>query len=224
MEPVGLAVGIAGLAGLFSSCLEAIDRIKDYGSFDIDSRVLDAQLEANRLRFEQWGRSVGLESGQLSPTHHALLDDSRVVQVATELLEVISVLLTEMSPQESKSRPKAFNDKKLGSIVSSSARSTSGASKRQKLTWALGGKKGYSSQIASIGQSIQCLYNLVPRNRSNHDRFTINRANTGPAGVPRPTKQNADLHLIHQEVTALKHSILRKQCLLTYCSFCDRVN
>ncbi|KAH7151968.1 ankyrin-1 [Dactylonectria estremocensis] len=55
MEPVGLAVGIAGLAGLFSSCLEAVEKVQSYRSFGADSQVLDTQFKAEKLRFEQWG-------------------------------------------------------------------------------------------------------------------------------------------------------------------------
>lgn len=37
MEPVGLAVGVLGLAGLFSTCLEAVDKVQSYRSFGVDS-------------------------------------------------------------------------------------------------------------------------------------------------------------------------------------------
>ncbi|KAH7129676.1 hypothetical protein B0J13DRAFT_563207 [Dactylonectria estremocensis] len=52
MEPVGLAIGAAGLAGLFSSCLEAVDKVQSYKSFKTDSHVFDAQFRAKKLRFE----------------------------------------------------------------------------------------------------------------------------------------------------------------------------
>ncbi|KAH7144327.1 ankyrin-1, partial [Dactylonectria estremocensis] len=66
MEPVGLAVGIAGLAGLFSSCLEVVENVDSYRDFEHDSRSLAAQFDADRLRFQQWGRSIGIEEGQLA--------------------------------------------------------------------------------------------------------------------------------------------------------------
>ncbi|KAH7128917.1 ankyrin-1, partial [Dactylonectria macrodidyma] len=56
MEPIGLAVGIAGLAGLFSSCLEAVDMIHTYLSFGADSQVLDTRFRAAKVRLEKWGR------------------------------------------------------------------------------------------------------------------------------------------------------------------------
>ncbi|KAH7124486.1 ankyrin-1, partial [Dactylonectria macrodidyma] len=63
MEPIGLAVGIAGLAGLFSSCLEVVEKVNSYRSFGSDSHVLDAQFKSEKLRLEQWGRAVGLDQG-----------------------------------------------------------------------------------------------------------------------------------------------------------------
>lgn len=77
MEPVGIAVGIMGLAGLYSSCLDAVARAKDYKTFETDSQTLNAQFEADRLRFQRWGRDVGLERGQLSAGHHGFSTMSR---------------------------------------------------------------------------------------------------------------------------------------------------
>ncbi|RYP08950.1 hypothetical protein DL764_001561 [Monosporascus ibericus] len=74
MEPVGLAVGILGLAGLFSSCLEAIEKVHSYRAFGSDSHTLDAQFKAEKLRFGQWGRAVG--QGQ-KPFHNASSESKR---------------------------------------------------------------------------------------------------------------------------------------------------
>lgn len=90
MEPASFAVGIVGLAGLFNSCLEALNRAKDDRSFETDSQRLNAQFEADRLRFERWGHDVGLESGRLSADHHELLDDEEIVSAVTGLLTSIN--------------------------------------------------------------------------------------------------------------------------------------
>lgn len=60
MEPAGVALGIIGLAGLFSSCIELVQKVQLYKSFRSDSSILDVQLRAEKLRLEHWGRSVGL--------------------------------------------------------------------------------------------------------------------------------------------------------------------
>ncbi|KAK2016068.1 ankyrin-1, partial [Colletotrichum eremochloae] len=68
MEPVGLAVGVVGLAGLFSTCLEAVQKIDSYKNFGRDSRFLEAQFNASKHRFTEWGQAVGFENGRFVPT------------------------------------------------------------------------------------------------------------------------------------------------------------
>ncbi|KAH7236530.1 ankyrin-1, partial [Fusarium tricinctum] len=74
MEAVGLAVG---LVSLFSTCLEAVQRIDSYKTAGRDSRLLRAQLNATMHLFERWGDSVGIGKGKLSDNHHPALDDPK---------------------------------------------------------------------------------------------------------------------------------------------------
>ncbi|KAB5581180.1 hypothetical protein GE09DRAFT_1085410 [Coniochaeta sp. 2T2.1] len=65
MEATGLIVGVVGLAGLFNSCLEAVDKVQSYGTFGSESQPLDAQFKAIKARFERWGPAVGIKQGRL---------------------------------------------------------------------------------------------------------------------------------------------------------------
>jgi hypothetical protein len=58
MDPISLAVG---LAGLFNTCVDVVERTQDYKSFDADSEDLTAQLDSFKIRFERWGRHVRLD-------------------------------------------------------------------------------------------------------------------------------------------------------------------
>lgn len=62
-EPVGLALGVLGIAGLFASCIENFDivvRARDFGEeFDL----LCTQLSLQRIRLVLWGESLGLVPG-----------------------------------------------------------------------------------------------------------------------------------------------------------------
>jgi hypothetical protein len=49
IKAAGLGIGIAGLAGLFSARLEAIDKVKSYKSFTADADTLNVQYDAYRL-------------------------------------------------------------------------------------------------------------------------------------------------------------------------------
>lgn len=59
MEAAGFAIGLVGLAGLFSSCIEAVARAHSYKSFSRDSQALNLQFSAAKLRLETWGPAVG---------------------------------------------------------------------------------------------------------------------------------------------------------------------
>lgn len=52
MEPVGLGIGVIGLAGLFTACLYVTDRAKAFKSFTFDSDALQVQFDAHRFRLE----------------------------------------------------------------------------------------------------------------------------------------------------------------------------
>ncbi|KAK2035752.1 hypothetical protein LZ31DRAFT_561622 [Colletotrichum somersetense] len=54
MEPAGFAVAVVGLAGLFSSCLEAINKVQSYRSARADADVQDVLFKAAKATFEQW--------------------------------------------------------------------------------------------------------------------------------------------------------------------------
>ncbi|CAH0047285.1 unnamed protein product [Clonostachys solani] len=178
MEPASFAVGIVGLAGLFSSCLEAIDRAKDYMSFETDSQALNAQFEADRLRFERWGNSVGLgPGGQLSAEHHKLLDDERTAATAMGLLKFINEVCSPhgVSQQEAAGdRAMPWARKGFGPVSAQALQSTVGGSRRRKLTWAFGGKGERKSQVELFRRSVQQLHELVapgsmdPSNKMMH--------------------------------------------------------
>ncbi|KAK5989337.1 Erythrocyte ankyrin [Cladobotryum mycophilum] len=90
MEPVGLAVGVIGLASLFGACLDAVDKIDDYKHYKNDSHSLATQFKAHKLRFEQWGKSVGIDRNKsLTPDHHEALDDQSTLETVLEILSII---------------------------------------------------------------------------------------------------------------------------------------
>ena len=78
MEPVGLAVGVLSVAGLFSSCLDAVQRVESWRNFADDSRLLGARWGDERLHLKTWGRAGGFDNGTLSHDHHKALDDPQI--------------------------------------------------------------------------------------------------------------------------------------------------
>ena len=48
MEPISFTVGIVGLAGLFSVCLDVIDKVDSYKDYGVESRSILAQFDADK--------------------------------------------------------------------------------------------------------------------------------------------------------------------------------
>ncbi|VUC25215.1 unnamed protein product [Clonostachys rosea] len=73
MEVVGLVVGVAGLAGLFSTCIQAFDLVQCGRNLQKDHLLLSTRLANQRLRFQSWGRACGLDR---DGAYNTGLDDS----------------------------------------------------------------------------------------------------------------------------------------------------
>ncbi|RYP23453.1 hypothetical protein DL767_008810 [Monosporascus sp. MG133] len=185
MEPVGLAVGILGLAGLFSSCLEAAEKVHSYRAFGSDSHTLNAQFKAEKLRFEQWGRAVGFDQGKLSADHHHALDDPDTSLAARDLLLIIQNIC-----DTSDNFPLAKHGLFLTSHGQQPSRSASSESKRHKIAWALRGKGERNDQVKLFGRLVQQLHNLVPPDGAKDTR-PVRGPNAVGNYAPVPLQENS---------------------------------
>ncbi len=59
MEPVGTTLGVLGLAGLLSVCLDCFHYIQDGRSLGKDFAFLEGQLSAHRIRLYAWAHACG---------------------------------------------------------------------------------------------------------------------------------------------------------------------
>ena len=151
MEPVGLAVGVVGLAGLFSTCLHALQRLDSYKAAGRDSRQLDAQLSATIHLFERWGEGVGISQGKLSKAHHPDLDDPRTFLVIQRLLGSINELLQTSNNVDHRSLDFSIRDPGPEKV-----------SRWEKTAWALRGKLKQTNQVQALATLVADLYNVVP--------------------------------------------------------------
>ncbi|EWZ34098.1 hypothetical protein BFJ63_vAg12664 [Fusarium oxysporum f. sp. narcissi] len=160
MEPIGLAIGVVGLVGLFSSCLEAADKVQAYLSFGTESGVLDARFRATKVLLEKWGRRVGLEKTTLAEDHHPALDDRDIAAAVEDVLRIINTICepSNQSIPQSKLTPSLVDGVSLGSIGPPSLHGM----RRRKLTWALWGKGKRTDQVELLETLVQQLNNLVP--------------------------------------------------------------
>jgi hypothetical protein len=158
MEPAGLAVGVVGLAGLFSSCLDALQKLDSYKTASRDSRQLDAQLNATIHLFERWGEGVGINHEKLSDICHPDLDDPRTFAVVQGLLNSIGEFLqtANVTNREPLQRHLPLPAPDQG--FSSGAK----ISRLEKTAWALRGKLKQTNQVQTLATLVADLYSVMP--------------------------------------------------------------
>lgn len=167
MEPAGLAVGLLGLAGLFNTCLEVVNRYDSWKSFGADLHSLTAQFETQKIRLERWGEAVGIERDGLSSRHHELLDDPRILSNAKNLLSSIKDSC-------------GFEDN-IGSETVSGKRDHTGPPRglrRQRLNWALRDKEKRIAQIAQFSSMVDDLLTWC-----QYKREVVNPIHIIPSGT-----------------------------------------
>ncbi|KAK2027923.1 hypothetical protein LX32DRAFT_640428 [Colletotrichum zoysiae] len=172
MEAVGLAVGVVGLAGLFSTCLEAVQKFNSYKNFGRDSRFLASQFDADKHRFEEWGRAVGFKDGRLSDSHHPALDDVQKLEVVYGLLGSIQVFCSSADDVLYQQYTQPDDEFAKGGSISARQfqprRGAPTASRWRKATWALAGKTRQVGHVQTFAILVQYLYDLVPPNDASN--------------------------------------------------------
>ncbi|SCO16926.1 related to ankyrin [Fusarium fujikuroi] len=155
MEPVGLAVG---LVGLFSTCMDVMQRVDSYRTAGRDSRQLDAQLNATMHLFERWGDGVGISKGNLSDNHHPDLDNPRTFSVVQGLLNSIKDFSTTSNGPQHSQGPQNTPSFPISGDVSSNGYKIS---RWQKTAWALREKLKQASHVQALAGLVSDLYNVV---------------------------------------------------------------
>ncbi|KAK7426549.1 hypothetical protein QQZ08_007008 [Neonectria magnoliae] len=182
METVGLVVGVAGLAGLFTSCLEAVDKVQSYQTFGTDSHVLDTRFKVAKARFERWGTGVGIEQGRLLPNHHSLLDDKDTSTVVTDVLDIIIKAICDASNTSLRRTRTAGPGDDQGTHR---PRHPAPESRRRKMAWALRGKGGRTEQVELFEKLVEELHHLVPPDTGEHTRTETTPGHGWPLEIRR---------------------------------------
>jgi hypothetical protein len=105
MEPIGFAVGIAGLAGLFSVCLDVIDKVDSYKDFGVESRSIIAQFEADKHLFTKWAQDVGIDKDKIKNNHHSHLDNPKTNLIVRKILSSIQEIFIKTERTVSNLQP-----------------------------------------------------------------------------------------------------------------------
>ncbi|KAH7270926.1 prion-inhibition and propagation-domain-containing protein [Fusarium solani] len=98
MEVAATAIGVLGLAGLYTTCVHMLDTLSAAARYGIDRELLQTKIEVERVRLMIWGEAVGLNEINLDPSKTEVTEDELAVldeslQTAA-LLTAVAGLLT----------------------------------------------------------------------------------------------------------------------------------
>lgn len=167
MEIIGLAVGIPGL---FSACMDILERVEAYKDYGIESRQLIAQFEAEKLRLKKWAIGVGISDGKWTEVYDSRLQDHELELAVKRILRSASEIFDATERTRSQLRVDAEEtNKSFPDISGLSVKTTKNKDKapipisiRGGLGWAFKRKGRFTTQIDTFRQLVVLLYSLVP--------------------------------------------------------------
>ncbi|KAK2875038.1 hypothetical protein FQN49_001836 [Arthroderma sp. PD_2] len=175
MELAGLVIGVAGL---FGTCMDILNRVSSYREFSTQSRQTIVSFEANKTRLKDWADRVGIEDGVLRGDHHVCLDKPDIRSAVKSVLEEISGLFDSIEHTQSRLRlPRVAVSPAASSVPTSPNNSgsekTAGpkSSIRGGIGWALKRKESFISQVEVFGEFVDMLHKLVPKEQDGSDAF-----------------------------------------------------
>jgi hypothetical protein len=216
MDPLGLAIGIAGLVPLFSVCVQLFDIIDSGQTYGQDYEILIAKVEVERVRLFLWGESVGLSGQDVnileSDSRSGLdqrLDDRRVCSAVSDVLECMKRVFEDTDAlkrryglQQSASAPaiqqseggrnalKAVFKRTYEKFHSAAKANQQNASLKSTAKWAIVDKKHFRQLIADLRDFNDSLSALFP-DVEDHTQVVMT------AGI-RATVNTEDLRVIEQ--------------------------
>ncbi len=168
MEPAGLAIGVAGLTGVFTSCIDCFEYVQLGRQFGQDYGKCLLQLDTAKLRMSRWGAAIGL--GPEMNLKQKISVSDKEFTLAQSLLEQIleGFMDAERISERFKkhtSMQNASSEELLGLHVTMRELATKrqkGTSLRKKAAWALYEKKRFDGMIEDVTGFISELVDLFP--------------------------------------------------------------
>lgn len=181
MEPVGLGIGIAGLAGAFTACVDCFEYIQIGRQFGQDYGKCLLKLDAAKLRISRWGVAVGLGAEPyLKPQISASDKEIRLARSLLEQIlesfedaERISERFKKHTSMQNANANELFVYNTTSDIGSDYQRlhltirelahkRQKGTNIRKKAVWALYEKKRFEGMIEDVTGFISRLVDLFP--------------------------------------------------------------
>lgn len=166
-----IVFGVAGLAGLFGACMGAMEHLHSYKIAGHESSYISAAFDADKLLFQRWAESVGIADNKLEDVHHPDLDNTKVASVVGNILSSIRDIF-KMTDSISIKLLMAPIDSEISSIKTTKGPSKGNlidmknsqplASRRSRVSWALGGKANLTTRVEEFGLLVAKLYEIIP--------------------------------------------------------------
>lgn len=190
MEPVGLAVGVVGLAAGFTTCMDCFEYVEIGKNFGNDFNICLLRLDVAKLRMTQWAESVGLTPERARQGLNVQLSEEET-NLAEGLFGEIRNSFQQAERLSNSYGPKTDGSQRplTGALevcnpatdlepVSKRVHSTVwklakrrqlDASLSSKTKWALRDKRRFSSLINNIDVLLTDLLNLVPASKARQE-------------------------------------------------------
>lgn len=169
MDPVSFTAGIIGLSGIFSVCLDIIDKVDSYKDYDIDTDMINTKFMTDKHLFTKWAREVGISKHKPVEVYSKQLDDPETQLIVQKILKSIQDIFSATDSTVSKlhsvveAGPTSFPDEiRFPHTSQKTHKPRENLSKRNRIGWSLWRKGKFISQVEAFGGLVQRLYILVP--------------------------------------------------------------
>ena len=190
MDPTGLTIGVVGLAGLVSTCIEAFQVLSSIRAFSRDTEILFTKLDIEKELFLQWAQQVGLLKKHRVDGR---LFDRRTDALICRILQEINGMLTEARAMEGKYgqiaqapwRRSGHHYEERGRFEDEwdhRLREGKKVGFGRKFIWTVHGRDELKSLIDELGYFIGKLYQMIPsveQRKANVKELRDARANVG---------------------------------------------
>jgi Prion-inhibition and propagation len=181
MEPIGFAVGVAGLANIFTSCMDCFEYIQLGRKFGEDYGKCLLRLDAAKVRMSRWGTSIGLGPESHQYPNKSISEEE--FHLAQSLLEQIMDSFADAEKLSERYKKHAVLQKaKADDLIVYDAktdlepkyqrlhhtmrelaiRRQSGAGLLKKTAWALYEKKKFDTMLDEVTAFVNELLDLFP--------------------------------------------------------------
>ena len=185
-DVAGLVLGVAGLAGLFSSCVDCFDHIDTARRYEHESEVLIAKFHIQHVRLYIWGTLVGITGKIEQENLNVLAQQQLGVKIC---LDGIKRVLTSSSDLTAKyglveveggdeSQPRLLTAPSrvdrlrscLGGLLPDS-KSDRETQTLDRAKWAICDRRRFVTLVEDLKDFIDGLHGIMPAIQPRHNRL-----------------------------------------------------